>query len=140
MIRSSACRQWRADHPGPMPESTATNAVTYTTPGGTICRGTPQAPLQRIRTRRWGSTFRAYSGIATRYAPSLVVEAAHKSKKWGIAMVRMLKAALRTIDTRTASPPEKKAGPELLIQEHKCQPPESNKSDMRASLKLIKAI
>jgi transposase-like protein len=32
----AASLQWRADHPGPMPESTATNAVTYTTPMGTM--------------------------------------------------------------------------------------------------------
>lgn len=36
MIRSSACRQWHADQSGPVPESTATNAVSYTTSVGTI--------------------------------------------------------------------------------------------------------
>lgn len=34
-------------------------------------------------------------------------------------MVRMLKPALRTLDTRTARPPEKRADPELLTPEHR---------------------
>jgi hypothetical protein len=35
-------------------------------------------------------------------------------------MVRMLKPALRTLDTRAARPPEKKADAELLTPEHRC--------------------
>jgi hypothetical protein len=34
-------------------------------------------------------------------------------------MVRMPKPALRTLDTRTARPPEKRADPELLTPEHR---------------------